>query len=55
VGKLVGILVAVVAGLALATGVTFTVTSVAGPDSSVDLQTPPPANGADGVVNYGTP
>ncbi len=54
-GKIVGALVAVLAGLAVATGVTFTVTSAASPDSSLDLQTPPPANGANGVVNYGTP
>ncbi|WP_436493566.1 DUF2613 family protein [Actinokineospora sp. HUAS TT18] len=55
-GKIVAALVAVLAGLGLATGVTFGVTSAASPDapSKLDLNERPAGNGANGVVNYGT-
>lgn len=36
--KLIGAVAAVVVGLALATGVSFAVTSAANPDKSVDVQ-----------------
>ena len=54
-GKIVGAIVAVLAGVALATGVTVGVTSAASPDKAVDLEAPAPANGSNGIVNYGTP
>jgi len=52
--KVVGALLAVLTGLALAGGVTYTVTSMNNPDSKLDLPNPAPAGGAGRAVDYGT-
>lgn len=54
-GKVVGVVAAILVGLALATGVSLTVTSASSPDKKVDFQNPADPNNKDGVVNYGTP
>lgn len=53
-GKIVAAVVAVLAGLALAAGGAVTLVTVAGPDSSLDLENAPAANGSGGAVDYGT-
>ncbi|MBB5802747.1 hypothetical protein F4560_002515 [Saccharothrix ecbatanensis] len=53
-GKIVAAVVAVLAGLALAAGGVVTLVGVAGPDSSVDFEHAPAANGSGGAVDYGT-
>jgi uncharacterized protein DUF2613 len=50
VTKLIGAVAAVVIGLALATGVSFAVTSAANPDKSVDVQHAQPLDN----VTYGS-
>jgi hypothetical protein len=60
VAKLVGVIVSVLVGLALASGVTYAVANGAAPDKDVELENPATPNGAtpDGgsaaVVNYGS-
>jgi hypothetical protein len=56
VSRIIAIVVAVVAGVALAVGGTATLVNLASPDRSVDLKNAPEANGVDGgVVDYGNP
>jgi len=52
--KVIGALLAVLIGLALAGGVTFTVTGMNNPDSRLDLPSPQPVGSADTHVEYGT-
>lgn len=54
-GKVVGVVAAILVGLAAAVGASVTVTSVSSPDRKVDFQNPADPNNKDGVVNYGTP
>jgi hypothetical protein len=60
VGKLVGVIASVLAGLALASGVTYAVSNAAAPDKDVELENPATPNGAtsgggsSAVVNYGS-
>jgi hypothetical protein len=64
VGKLVGVVVSVLVGLALATGVTFAVSNASAPDKGVNLKDAPAANNMSGSgsgsgsggdsVNYGS-
>ncbi|WP_156077456.1 DUF2613 family protein [Saccharothrix sp. NRRL B-16314] len=53
-GKIVAAVVSILAGLALAAGGAVTLVGVAGPDSSVDFEHAPAANGSGGAVDYGT-
>lgn len=53
-GKVVGALLAVLIGLALAGGVTVTVTSMNNPDSKLDLPKPASAGADQRAVDYGT-
>ncbi|MEJ2859354.1 MULTISPECIES: hypothetical protein [Saccharothrix] len=53
-GKIVAAVVVILAGIALATGGTVALVGVANPDRSIDLDHAPAANGAGGVVDYGT-
>lgn len=53
-GKIVEAVVAILAGSALAAGGVVTLVEVAGPDSSIDFEHAPAANGSGGAVDYGT-
>jgi hypothetical protein len=58
VGKLIGVVAAVLVGAAAATGVTFAVSTASAPDKSVNLENPAAPNnmsgGSSGSVNYGS-
>jgi hypothetical protein len=54
VNRLVGVLVSILVGLALAAGVTYSVTSTADPDSKIDLRTAVTPDSWAGVP-YGAP
>lgn len=59
-GKLIGVIAAVLVGVVAATGVTFAVSTASAPDKSVNLEDPAaPNNGSggssgSGSVNYGS-
>lgn len=57
-GKLIGVIAAVLVGAAAATGVTFAVSNASAPDKSVNLENPASPNnmsgGSSGSVNYGS-
>lgn len=53
-GKIVAAVVVILAGVALATGGTVALVSASSPDRTVELDNAPAANGAGGVVDYGT-
>jgi hypothetical protein len=55
VRTLIGVAVAVVAGLAFAGGGTYLLVGALTPDKAVEFQNAPAANNSNGVVNYGTP
>lgn len=58
-GKLIGVIAAVLVGLGLATGVTFAVTNASAPDKGVNLEEAPSPNNmstngtGEGNVRYG--
>lgn len=52
---LIGVAIAVVAGLAFAGGGTYLLVTSLTPDKAVQFQNAPAANNSNGVVNYGTP
>jgi hypothetical protein len=58
VGKLIGVIAAVLIGAAAATGVTFAVSNASSPDKSVNLDNPDSPNnmrgGGAGTVEYGS-
>jgi hypothetical protein len=56
VSKLVGVIASVLVGLALASGVTFAVSSAGAPDKDVNLENPATPNGMGraGAVSYGS-
>jgi uncharacterized protein DUF2613 len=55
VRTLIGAVIAVVAGLALAGGGTYALVNSSAPDKAVHFQDAPAANNTNGTVNYGTP
>ena len=52
-GTLIGAIIAVVAGLGIAGGGTYLLIDNQSPDSSVQWNDLPPANGSNGIVDYG--
>jgi hypothetical protein len=54
VRTLVGVIIAVVAGLGLAGGGTYVLVNNKAPDKGVQFKDAPPANNTNGVVNYGS-
>jgi hypothetical protein len=52
---LIGVAIAVVAGLAFAGGGTYVLVDSLRPDTPAQFQNAPAANNSNGVVNYGTP
>jgi hypothetical protein len=55
VRTVIGVVIAVVAGLAFAGGGTYALVTSLVPNEAAELQNAPAANNSNGVVNYGTP
>jgi hypothetical protein len=50
---IIGVVAAILAGLAAATGVTVAVSLSSAPDKAVNLETPQPPDPWAGAINYG--